>query len=59
MLYLNSAPLANWKFSAMKKAMKANNGVHTPAIIAAPELISPSGTRRAKIAAYGSATRSR
>jgi len=59
MLNLNSAPLANWKFSAMKNATRANNGVQTPAIIATPDVISPSGTSRAKIAEYGSATRSR
>ena len=30
MLSLNSAPLANWKLSAMTNATKANNGVQTP-----------------------------
>jgi len=59
MLYLNSAPLANWKFSAMKNATRAKNGVQKPATIAAPDVISPSGTSRAKIVEYGIATRSR
>jgi len=45
---LKSAPLANWKLNAMKKATKANSGVQHPAISAAPDTISPSGTSRAK-----------
>jgi hypothetical protein len=56
MLYLKRAPLANWKFNAMKKATSAKNGVHNPDSIAMPDVISPSGTKRAKIDEYGIAT---
>jgi len=43
----------------MKKAMNANSGVQNPAISARPDVISPSGTSRAKYDEYGIATRSR
>src|SRR3954451_15636890 len=59
MLYLNNAPLANWKVKAMKNATAAKNGVQKPAISAPPQTISPNGTIRAKCEAYGIATRSR
>jgi hypothetical protein len=49
MLYLNKAPLANWKLNAMKNATNANSGVQMPATSAAPDMSSPSGTSRAKM----------
>jgi len=53
------APLATWKFNAMKKATKAKKGVQRPATSATPDVISPSGTSRANIAEWGIATRPR
>src|SRR5205085_137591 len=58
-LYLKSAPLATWKFSAMKKATNAKMGVQKPASRATPADSSPSGTTLANVATPGNATRCR
>jgi len=43
----------------MKKATSAKKGVQKPVTSATPDVISPSGTSRANVDTYGSATRSR